>query len=548
MTAGSSSFDTTAFPLRILPVRAGTLLFELKDLDQTLALFDNLEATPVDGITEIVPAARTLLVSFDASRLDEKPLIAAVRGRLGFGRRVGISTLVEIPVRYDGADLAEVATLTGLSVDEVIACHTGSDYTVAFTGFAPGFAYLTGGDPRLVVPRRTSPRTLTPAGAVGLAGEFSGIYPKASPGGWQLIGTTPLVMFDLNRQPAALLQPGCRVRFRDMAEATVHPVASIPAPADNATADPEETESSMTIVESPLPALLQDLGRPGLAAQGISRSGATDRASFILANRLAGNTPGAAALEIAPTIFRFHMTGAGVMALSGAIRPITIQPRDATAFTAGMDRPVALEDGDCITLGAPSAGLRSYLALRGGLAVAPVLGSAATDTLAGIGPAVPAPGERIGIRSAPAGAIVETGLGPAFAMPRAGETVILDVVMGPRTDWFTPASVESFLSQSWAVTPQSSRVGIRLSGAPLVRANPAELPSEATLRGSVQVPASGQPVLFLADHPLTGGYPVIATVASHHLDLAGQIPPGASVRFHAIAEFTDYPPLSDSRS
>src|SRR5690606_21515112 len=141
-------------------------------------------------------------------------------------------------------------------------------------------------------------------------------------------------------------------------------------------------------------------------------------------------------------------------------------------------------------------------------------------------------------------AIVETGLRPAFTMPRAGETVILDVVMGPRTDWFTPASVKSFLSQSWAVTPQSSRVGIRLSGTPLVRANPAELPSEATLRGSVQVPASGQPVLFLADHPLTGGYPVIATVASHHLDLAGQIPPGASVRFHAIAEFTDYPPLS----
>jgi allophanate hydrolase subunit 2 len=122
-------------------------------------------------------------------------------------------------------------------------------------------------------------------------------------------------------------------------------------------------------------------------------------------------------------------------------------------------------------------------------------------------------------------------------MPTPTETVVLDVVMGPRTDWFTNEAVESLLAQEWSVTPQSSRVGIRLAGDALARENHSELPSEATVRGALQVPASGQPVLFLADHPLTGGYPVMANVAGHHLDLAGQIPVGARVRFNPISRF-----------
>ena len=120
---------------------------------------------------------------------------------------------IEIPVTYDGADLADVASHTGLSEDEIVAAHTGTPWTVAFGGFAPGFAYLVGGDERLVVPRRDSPRTSVPAGSVGLAGEFSGVYPRSSPGGWQLIGRTDAVMFDVDRDPPALLTPGARVRF-----------------------------------------------------------------------------------------------------------------------------------------------------------------------------------------------------------------------------------------------------------------------------------------------------------------------------------------------
>jgi KipI family sensor histidine kinase inhibitor len=120
---------------------------------------------------------------------------------------------VEIPVVYDGPDLADVARLTGLAADEVVAAHTGTPWRVAFSGFAPGFAYLVGGDPRLAVPRRERSRTSVPAGSVGLAGEYSGVYPRSSPGGWQLIGRTDAVLWDLDREPPALLRPGGEVRF-----------------------------------------------------------------------------------------------------------------------------------------------------------------------------------------------------------------------------------------------------------------------------------------------------------------------------------------------
>ncbi len=166
------------------------------------------------GVADLVPAAETLLVvAAEGADVD------AVRQRLA-GLEVDESDdaqqdgeTLEIPVRYDGPDLADVAELTGLSEREVVEAHTGSTWRVAFGGFAPGFGYLVGGDPRLEVPRRESSRTKVPTGAVGLAGTFSGVYPRESPGGWQLIGTTSEQMWDLDRDPPALLVPGAVVRF-----------------------------------------------------------------------------------------------------------------------------------------------------------------------------------------------------------------------------------------------------------------------------------------------------------------------------------------------
>jgi KipI family sensor histidine kinase inhibitor len=526
--------------MRVLPVREDCVLVELSDLGETLALFEALQDHPIAGIREIIPAARTLLIEFDPLEISAEALGSVVASYLGGESKASSGSLVEIPVHYDGEDLAEVAAILGVTSEEVVRLHGAAEYLVAFTGFAPGFAYLAGGDPRLAVPRRKSPRTHVPAGAVGLAGEFTGVYPKTSPGGWQLIGTTPLSMFDIDRDPAALLQPGSRVRFIDIGNARPYeikaPKVSVKTSQPPATV---EGAAGIEILSVGLPVLFQDLGRSGQANQGISRSGAADRGALKMANRLVGNTPGSATLEVTLGGLTFRMRGRGVLAVAGAPAPVSIVSAGGARLTAPHNQAVALDDGDVVTLAAPPAGMRSYLAMRGGFAVAPVLGSAATDTLAQIGPAPLAARDHVAICDAPVGSLVTMDELPSVSMPRAGEEVVLDVVMGPRTDWFTAGAVESFLSQPWQVTAQSSRVGIRLSGEALERAITQELPSEATVHGAIQVPASGQPVLFLADHPLTGGYPVIANVAAHHLDLAGQIPVGARIRFNPTHRFVD---------
>jgi KipI family sensor histidine kinase inhibitor len=197
--------------VRILPSGDAALLVELPDLPEMLGLYAALAASPPPGVADLVPAARTLTLLLDPSA-DPAAVAAAVRATRP-GTADGGAGEAEIPVVYDGDDLAEVARLTGLAPDEVVAAHTGTPWRVAFTGFAPGFGYLEGGDPRLDVPRRATPRVRVPAGAVGLAGRFSGVYPVESPGGWRLIGRTEAVLWDLERDPPALLRPGTRVRF-----------------------------------------------------------------------------------------------------------------------------------------------------------------------------------------------------------------------------------------------------------------------------------------------------------------------------------------------
>lgn len=201
---------------RLLPCGETAVLVEVESGAAVGALAAAVAAASWPGVVDIVPAARTLLVSTDSpARLDGlRPRLADLVGRTDpIPPPADATHTVEIPVTYDGPDLADVAQLTGLDAAEVVAAHTGRPWRVAFGGFAPGFAYLTGGDPRLVVPRRAEPRTAVPAGSVGLAGEYSGVYPRSSPGGWQVIGRTEVAMWDLRREPPALLRPGWFVRF-----------------------------------------------------------------------------------------------------------------------------------------------------------------------------------------------------------------------------------------------------------------------------------------------------------------------------------------------
>ncbi|MFC9431804.1 5-oxoprolinase subunit PxpB [Streptomyces sp. NPDC056987] len=200
--------------MRVLPVGERALLVEVADGPAAEALHAELLRRRAEGtlppVGEIVPAARTVLLDGVA---DPAGLAARLGDRESAGPSVAEGAVVELPVRYDGADLAEVAALWGVAEQEVVRIHTATEFRVAFCGFAPGFGYLTGLPERYAVPRRTTPRTAVPAGSVGLAGPYTGVYPRSSPGGWRLIGTTDAVLWDTARTPPALLAPGTRVRF-----------------------------------------------------------------------------------------------------------------------------------------------------------------------------------------------------------------------------------------------------------------------------------------------------------------------------------------------
>ena len=697
------------------------LLVELPGGDAVARVTAALRAAPPEGVVDVVPAARTVLVRGSAPGRDR--WLAAVQTLVGDARDVSTAPappatagrLVRIPVVYDGADLADVADLVGLTPEQVVARHAAARYRVAFGGFMPGFAYLTGLDPVLAVPRLAAPRTRVPAGAVAVAGEYSAVYPRATPGGWRLLGRTDAVMFDPTRDDRpALLVPGDEVRFVPLRELVVAgapvsggaPFAGGGAgeqPADESrTGEPRTGESRAgeprtgesrageprtgeqrageprtgeqrageqptdvrrrreqpaveprtegrrtgeleVLATGPL-VLVEDAGRPGLAVLGVPRSGGADPRALRAANRLVGNRAGAAVLEVVlgGLVVRFLATTA--IALVGAAVQATLD-----GVPVPLDRAVRAPAGATLRLAVPLTGLRTWLAVRGGVAEPPVLGSRSTDVLSGLGPAPVQPGDRLSIgdafdglpeveppgveppeveplkvgpqevepwevepwkvgppeveppevgpwevRIAPdAGAAPYVGVAPVPSSSRAAapdlggvpdvpgarrddpgtarsdvpvdspsdvpvdapsdepvdaptdepvdaprvapgtpaaRVVVLPATWGPRAGWLDHRSRARLADQVWTVTPDSNRVALRWDGPPLRRASDDELPSEGLVLGAVQVPHDGRPVVFGPDHPVTGGYPVVAVLTAQGVARAAQCRPGDRVR------------------
>ncbi|MGY2082735.1 5-oxoprolinase subunit C family protein [Blastococcus sp. SYSU DS0539] len=269
---------------------------------------------------------------------------------------------------------------------------------------------------------------------------------------------------------------------------------------------------------------VQDAGRTGWASIGVPRSGAADGPAAALANRLVGNRPAAAVLETTAGGLRLRAERTVLVAVTGAPVPVSIDGRPAP-FAA----PTTLLAGAVLALGGPPAGLRSYLAVRGGVDVPPVLGSRSTDTLSGLGPPVVTAGTRLPVGSL-AGEEPVVDVAPVGPPP---DRPVLRVLPGPRRDWLDAAAWAALVGQPWRVSPDSDRVGLRLAGPRLRRARAGELASEGLVPGAVQVPPDGAPVIFLADHPVTGGYPVLAVVVTADLPVAAQLRPGDVVRFRS---------------
>ena len=267
---------------------------------------------------------------------------------------------------------------------------------------------------------------------------------------------------------------------------------------------------------------VQDAGRPGYAHLGVPRSGALDGPAYVLANRLVGNEAGAAALEVTFGGLRLRAREAMSVAVTGAPGAVSVAGRGA-----GWGQPLTVAAGDVIAVSRPSWGVRSYLAVGGGLAVDPVLGSRSTDVLSGLGPPT--------VR---AGAVLPVGdpTGPVAAVdvalfePRP-DPLVLRVLAGPRDDWFSAEALAAFSTAKFAVATESNRIGVRLAGPRLRTSRGEELASEGMVLGGVQVPPDGQPLILLHDHPTTGGYPVLGVVAADDLPGCAQLAPGDAVRF-----------------
>jgi biotin-dependent carboxylase-like uncharacterized protein len=273
------------------------------------------------------------------------------------------------------------------------------------------------------------------------------------------------------------------------------------------------------------PCLVQDAGRPGHAAIGVGVSGAADRSSYALANRLLGNAPGAAALEVTLGGLEVEATGVVWVCVTGAPAPLTV---DGRAEPTGA--VLALRPGQRLRLGLPATGLRSYLAVRGGVDAPSLLGSRARDTLARLGPEPVRAGDRLGAGQDGTGEMLVDAVPPMTYDDRPA----LRVVPGPRADWVTDA--DRLVEQAWRVGAASDRIGLRLEGDPFAPApGKGELPSEGALRGAIQVPPGGGPVVFGPDHPVTGGYPVVGVVVDADTDRLAQLRPGEELRFRWVS-------------
>ena len=479
----------------------------------------------IPGVRDVVPTYRSVAVHFDPLAIDAAALERTMIECATAPACESTGEVVEVPVVYggeEGPDLADVAAFAGLSEREVIDRHSAAEYRVFMLGFLPGFAYMGLVDKPIAMPRKATPRLKVPAGSVGIAGRQTGVYPRPSPGGWQLIGRTSLETFDPFRTRPCVMAAGDRVRFtrvdRERAGRTSDSRGSRPDRAIDPTGN-----RLLTIIRPGLFTTVQDLGRWGHQHSGVPVSGPMDAFSHRLANALVGNDADAATLEatiLGPEI-RFEQRT--LVAITGADLGASL---DGAAVD--MNRPHVCGAGGILRFGQRRHGARTYLACDGGMSVPRVLGSRATHVLSALGGldgrALIA-GDQV-----PLGSPRETGAHGWSGSSTPGLVTRLRVMQGPQHDDVGNEALETLLGARFMVSPQSDRMGYRLTGSRVGRAS-GDTISDAAFAGGVQIPPSGEPILLMADHQTTGGYPQIVTVITADLPAAGQLAPGDAVEF-----------------
>lgn len=511
---------------------------------QVLRACKAIEEAMVPGVSEAQPAYSSLCVYFNPSRVRASWIRGLVeriiRNDTGEGSDTADASSpgtnsIEIPVVYggeEGPDLESSAAELGISPSELIARHSSSVYRVYMVGFTPGFPYLGGMDQSIALPRLAKPRAKVPAGSVGIGGGQTGVYPWETPGGWRILGRTGLQMFSPHKDDPSLLHPGDSVTF-----VPAKPSEADPAVASNTTAsrprdsrcpqDPQVHVEALTVLHPGFFSMVVDEGRLGYRKLGVPVSGAADLRSYRLANRLVGNALGEAALEM--TLFGATLLSSidCVVAYTGARASLRVDGAEAP-----MDSPISLSKGSTLTIGPFETGCRGYLAILGGIDVPVVMGSRSTYVRGRFGGFQGRPlrmGDAIAVGPAPSMPAVKPDVPftPSITADLEQPCFILHVLEGPEAE---PHLVEALCAGEYTVNPESDRMGLRLSG-PEVPVGKGDILSSAVIPGLIEVPADGKPLLLLCDCQTTGGYRRIAVVTEQDLSMAGQLRPGAKVRF-----------------
>ena len=523
----------TRFPhsIDIIP---GSLLFvvatemDINTTHRIAATMRILDERRLHGIHDLIPSYGSILVIYDNTVISFPMLHAALEDTWNQAAERTLDRprqTVSIAVVYgdkNGDDLANVADHTGMSTDEVITLHASGTYTVGAVGFAPGFTYLIGLPAALATPRRATPRLRVPAGSVGIGGAQTGVYALPSAGGWNLIGRSPTRLFDAAADPPVVLQLGDTVRFDRVDDADFSILEPRPITATG--------NGPIEVLAPGMQTTLQDLGRYGMGRYGFAIDGAVDRVSLVIANALVGNDPGVAGMEITqqgPSL-RFHQRLQ--LALTGADLGARLNGRIVT-----LERMFETMPGDELSFAhhAHAAGARVYLAVRGGLDVPLVMGSASTNLLAGIGGwhgRALVRGDRlpIGQRELPATPFTP-GLQRRATLHQSDHPFA--VRAGVQRHRFDDATWQTFLSEPFIVSDEANRVGLRLIGPPLHPIGGADVLSEGIVTGSIQVTGEGRAIVMLPGHATIGGYTKIATVMPDDWDRLGQLSPGDVIRF-----------------
>jgi KipI family sensor histidine kinase inhibitor len=420
--------------------------------------------------------------------------------------------LVELPVDYEdeSSELDPISHSLGLPRREIIALHSSPEYHVAAIGFSPGFPYLTGLNPRLALPRKETP-VRVPAGAVAVADTQAGIYPFSSHGGWHVLGRTDVQLFDPYQNEPSLLMPGDRVKFT--ASRDVAPYYAAPdIPASNV---------GIEVIVPGMCSTIQDLGRAGHRAYGVTPGGASDPVSARVVNRLVGNPDDISVIEC---------TGSG---------PILKFDRPAIVawlgWSNGSGKPHAFLTDEILDLRAPMSFSRGFLAIRGGFDTPAILGSRSTDVRAGFGGISGRPllaGDRI-----PPGQPVGNPAVPGawhVNWPRPTQSLEVRFLKGMQSSWFSAESHMSLRRAIYQTTSSSDRTGIRLAGPKLALHEPRELASQPVVCGSIQVPPDGAPIVLLSECQTIGGYPQIGHVVSADIPALARALPGTPITFREV--------------